>query len=377
MTKAMSSLSFIVRHHAATNVPSKPHLHSIADESLAMATMRRMTSTGTSPNAQRQAGYEFPVCPASWHYLAPLRRLARGPVQVDLPQSGSFAGYQTESGKLVVLNARCSHVGSNLANGCVVGDNLQCPLHGWQFGPDGACKKIPAGDAIPHWARQSSYPVQEMGGHVFFFNRPVARFPLPFFEGVQPDELVAAQSFELRVNTSWHVASSNGFDLQHFRCAHDRTLVGEPVVSCPHPFARRITAKFQVAGNSWRDTLTRCFSGRESTMRVTDWCGNLIFTTAQFARTTTYGLLAAHPLDEERTLARVIVFVRRSESQLGRMLFDSLNALIRRNFIRAFLQEDVDRATGLNYHPRRFTESDQTLREDLEWLEQIHSERAL
>jgi aminopyrrolnitrin oxygenase len=342
-----------------------------------MATMARMTTTGMSPNAQRLAGYEFPACPASWHYLAPLRRLRRRPVQVDLPQNGSFAGYRTESGKLVVLNARCSHVGSNLAKGNVVGENLQCPLHGWQFNASGECVKIPAGDAIPEWARQCSYPVQELGGHAFFFNRPTARFPLPFFEGVQPHELVAAQAFEMRVNTPWHVASSNGFDLQHFRSAHDRVLLSEPIVNCPHRFARSVTARFQVAGNSWRDQVTRCFSGNEVKMHVTDWCGNLIFTTARFARMATYGLLAAQPLDEDRTLARVIVFVRRSDAPIARLLIDPLNAFIRRNFIRAFLEADVERATGLHYHPRRFTESDRTLREYLEWLEQIHCERAL
>jgi hypothetical protein len=118
--------------------------------------------------------------------------------------------------------------------------------------------------------------------------------------------------------------------------------------------------------------LTRRFSGSEVTMTVTDWCGNLIFTTAKFARTTTYGLLAAHPLDEQRTRARVIVFVRRSESRISRWLVDRMNAFIRRNFIRAFLQPDVERTAGLHYHPRRLIESDRTLREYLEWLEGIH-----
>jgi phenylpropionate dioxygenase-like ring-hydroxylating dioxygenase large terminal subunit len=331
-----------------------------------------MAITSLSATTERQSAYEFPVCPVSWHHLASLRELERGPVQVNLCHSGSFVGYRAASGKLAVLSARCSHVGSNLAKGAVIGENLQCPLHGWQFSPTGDCVKIPAGDPIPNWARQCTYPVQEMGGHVFFFNQPSPRFPLPFFDGVSPGELVAARSFDLLVDTPWYVASSNGFDLQHFRCAHDRVLASEPMVDSPHPFARRISARFKVAGSSWRDALTRRFSGSEVTMTVTDWCGNLIFTTAKFARTTTYGLLAAHPLDEQRTRARVIVFVRRSESRIGRWLVDPIDAFIRRNFIRAFLQPDVERTAGLHYHPRRLIESDRTLREYLEWLEGIH-----
>jgi hypothetical protein len=83
-------------------------------------------------------------------------------------------------------------------------------------------------------------------------------------------------------------------------------------------------------------------------------------------------LLAAHPLDEHRTRARVIVFVRRSQSRVGRWLVDPMDAFIRRNFIRAFLQEDVERTAGLHYHPRRLVGSDRTLREYLEWLEGVH-----
>lgn len=74
------------------------------------------------------------------------------------------------------------------------------------------------------------------------------------------------------------------------------------------------------------------------------------------------------PLENNRTLARVIVFVERS----GWRLWDGINASIRRDFIRAFLRPDVDRTAGLVYHRKRFIESDRTLCEYLEWLEGIH-----
>jgi phenylpropionate dioxygenase-like ring-hydroxylating dioxygenase large terminal subunit len=321
---------------------------------------------------ERHGAYALPACPASWHYVAPVPQLKRGPVQVELFRGGTYVGFCTESGEFAVLNNRCCHVGSNLAHGSVLGESIVCPLHGWEFNTRGECVRIPAGDAVPAWAQQCGYPVREIGGHVFFFNQPVARFPMPFFDGVTPDELVAADSFELHVGCAWYIASSNGFDLQHFRCAHDRVLLNEPVVDVPHPLARRIRMHLKVAGNSWRDAVTRRFSGDELVMTVTDWAGNLIFTTAKFARTTTYGMLIAEPVDEERTHARVIVFVRRSESAFARRFIDPLNAALRRNFIRAFLRADVSRTEGLHYHPRRLIESDRTLREYLEWLEQLH-----
>jgi phenylpropionate dioxygenase-like ring-hydroxylating dioxygenase large terminal subunit len=320
------------------------------------------------------SAYQFPATPDSWFYVGTREMLRRGPIQIDFPNQ-SFAAYLTASGRIGVLSARCCHVGSNLAEGKVVGENLECPLHGWQFNSEGACVKIPTGDSIPDWARQCSFPVAEVGGQIFFFNRLKANFPLPFFDGVDAVDLLAAQHFDLEVDAPWHIASSNGFDLQHFRCSHDRVLLEQPEVECPHPLARRITARFGVAGKSWRDALTRIFSGRSVQMEVTDWCGNFVLTKAKFQRTTSYGLLCAQPLKNNRTLARVIVFVPKSKTSLGRTLIDPPDAMIRRYFIWKFLQPDVERTAGLYYHPKRMIEADRTLREYLEWLENLHTKR--
>lgn len=332
-----------------------------------MTTTPTFIATPSAPGA-----YHFPDCPASWHYLASVKQLERGPVRLELTKDDGFVGYRTENGRFVVLNGRCSHVGSNLAHGTVSGENLHCPLHGWEYNPEGKCVRIPGVANIPNWARQCSYPTHEVAGHVFFFNKPRATYPFPTFESADWSTLHASRPFELLVAAPWYIASTNGFDLQHFRCSHDRELVGDPVVDDPHPMARRIAATFMVVGGSLRDRLTRRFAGPKVTMTVVDWAGNLIFTTAQFARTTTYGLLSAQPSDGHQTLARVIVFVPRSRTRLGRWLFDPLNAAIRREFIRRFLQPDVKRTAGLRYDRQRLIGPDQILRDYMEWLEQIH-----
>ncbi|MEY2428054.1 MAG: aminopyrrolnitrin oxygenase, partial [Verrucomicrobiota bacterium] len=274
-----------------------------------------------SPIDSERAPRGFPDAPFCWYYLGRGSDLDRNPVGIEIG-GRAFAGYRTENGRAVVLAGRCSHLGANLARGTVSGERLVCPLHGWEYGPEGLCERIPATDKIPAFARQCSYPVEERAGHVFFFNRPRAPFALPFFEGQEPDRLLPAKAFEIIGEVPWYFIGANGFDTQHFRMAHDRALVGEPQVSTPSPFARRISATYQVSGNSWRDRLTRTFAGSRVTMTVTDWCGSLIFVTATFKRTTTYGLLSALPLDAHRTAGRVIIWVPRSTGILGRKLID-------------------------------------------------------
>jgi nitrite reductase/ring-hydroxylating ferredoxin subunit len=312
----------------------------------------------------------FPAAPASWYYLGAVNELTKAPIGACISQS-EFAGYRTESGAIAVLSGRCSHMGAHLTNGFVKGDRLVCSLHGWEYGSDGICKRIPAGDPIPAFARQSSYPVEVRGGHAFFFNRSKIRFPLPFFEGVSADELIPARRFELVAEAPWYFIGANGFDIQHFRMAHDRTLVGEPEVSSPSPFARKIVATFEVSGKSGQDRLTRCFGGPRVTMEITVWCGTLVFVRASFARTTSFGLFNVLPIDGERTLGRVIVWVKRSKGLMGRLLLDPVNAAIRRLFIRTFLRSDLPRIAGLRYQPAKFIAADGVLADYFAWLEKV------
>lgn len=308
--------------------------------------------------------------PASWFHLCASHELRKGPVTLDLC-GRTYVGYRAQSGRMVVLSGRCSHMGADLGKGEVRGERLACPLHGWEYGPDGACEKIPAADAIPSFARQCCYPAEERGGHVFFFNRKQARFALPFFDGVTPDELLPAKPFELVAEVPWYFVGANGFDIQHFRMAHDRTLLESPMVSEVSPFARRVVAKFAVTGNSFQDRMTRSIAGPTVTMDVTSWCGTMIMVKAHFQRTTSYGIFNVLPMDGQRTLGRVIVWVKRSQSGLGQALFDPVNAAIRRLFIQTFLRSDLPRIAGLRYQPGKLIAADGILSDYFVWLESI------
>ncbi len=262
-------------------------------------------------------------------------------------------------------------MGAQLGHGTVSGERLVCPLHGWEYGPDGVCERIPAANVIPDFARQCSYPVEERGGHVFFFNRQHARFALPFFEGLSPDQLVPAKPFELIADMPWYFVGANGFDVQHFRMAHGRTLLGQPEVSSPSPFARRVVAAFEVSGDSFQDRVTRWIAGKRVSMDITVWGGTLVFVRAKFARTTSFGMLSVLPIDPNRTQGRVVVWVKRSKSALGREFFDWFNAAIRRLFIQAFLRSDLPRVAGVRYQPANLIAADGVLADYFAWLETL------
>jgi phenylpropionate dioxygenase-like ring-hydroxylating dioxygenase large terminal subunit len=85
--------------------------------------------------------------------------------------SMNFVAFRDTAGEAHVLSDTCIHRGAALGEGKVVGDNVQCPYHGWQYDGSGQCVKIPTlpDDTPPGRAKVDSYPVQEKYGIVFAF----------------------------------------------------------------------------------------------------------------------------------------------------------------------------------------------------------------
>jgi phenylpropionate dioxygenase-like ring-hydroxylating dioxygenase large terminal subunit len=266
------------------------------------------------------------------------------------------------------LDGRCSHLGTDLGAGQIVGDGIRCPFHDWTYGPNGHCTHIPAQKDIPAFARQTCYPAEERSGMVFIFNGGRPHFPLPFFPGCEPNELVPSRPFGTTLDCPWFMAGANAFDLQHFRAAHDRRLEGDPVTDRPSPYAFRACGRFKVAGNSLQDRLTRRFAGDAVTLGIVDWCGSLSFATAQFARTSTYGLVAREPLADGRVRVDVIVFAHRSPQRWKQLVWDPMNVNVRRQFIKQFLTADAIRLNGVRYNPGALIDADHDMAAYLSWV---------
>jgi nitrite reductase/ring-hydroxylating ferredoxin subunit len=312
----------------------------------------------------------LPKYPVSWYLFGTAGEIRRGPI------SKSFLGrrlvaYRTVTGKAVVMDARCSHLGADLGKGCVVGEAIQCPFHHWEYDPDGHCRRIPSQAEVPDFARQHSYPVVESHGLLFVFNARKPLFPLPFFPECRPQDLIPAKPFGVELDCPWYMVSANAHDLQHFLATHDRQLQDRPVVDFSHPYACSSSATFAVVGRSWRDRLTRCVAGEAVKLSFVEWCGTLGFTTARFRRTVSYGLVALVPTESGGARVSVIVYARKAKNRLAHALFDRIQLAVRRYLIMRFLAEDAAFMDGVRYNPRGLIECDRHMAEYFEWLSQV------
>jgi phenylpropionate dioxygenase-like ring-hydroxylating dioxygenase large terminal subunit len=316
----------------------------------------------------------FPDYPTSWYLFCRSQDLRAGPFSREVlgRHLVAFRSAGKEGGPPVVLDGRCAHLGADLGAGCVVADTLQCAFHNWRYRSDGQCVHIPASADVPAFARLRAYPTVERHGFVFFFNGVEALFPLPFFPNQTPEDFRASAPFQAVLECPWWMVGANVFDVQHFRAAHDRMLISDPVVESPSPYARSIAASFAVQGDTLRDFLVRWLAGNRVEMSFTDWCGNILFATPTFRRTTSYGMLITEPLGRQRVLVHGIVFIRRSRGLLRRVCVDPLHVRIRRYFIKAFLQSDARLGTrGLSYNASGLIDGDGELIRYFDWLASV------
>ena len=84
-----------------------------------------------------------PVLIHDWHPVVPLRDLPAGkPLGVRL--LGEDVVLWRAGQTILAWQDLCIHRGTRLSLGRIDGETIECPYHGWTYGPDGRCVAIPA-----------------------------------------------------------------------------------------------------------------------------------------------------------------------------------------------------------------------------------------
>lgn len=327
----------------------------------------RIAQPETTEPRLAPAGEAFPSAPASWYLIGRSRDLRERPISVEV-LGRQLAIFRTPRG-VAALEATCSHMGADLSRGRVIGGRLQCPFHGWEYDNRGRCTKIPAQAEIPEFACQQSFPVAEWQGLLFVFMAPVPSEPLFELPELLPpaaQPLVASRATRYTMDCPWYVFAANGFDLQHFALVHDRELIGEPEVTCPSRFARRIRFCSRVTGTSLPDRLIRTFAGETVDVTITAWAGNLVSVIAKFPRATSRVVFSTQPAPGDRTAAQLLVFIE--QGSLWRRWLDPLDLLVRRAMTMTFIRDDTLRIRQALYRPATLIEADRTMIDYFHWL---------
>ena len=78
-----------------------------------------------------------------WHCLGLTKDLGDGKPHSINAFGQKLVVFRGADGELNVLDSYCRHMGGDLSQGTVKGDEVACPFHDWRWGGDGKCKGIP------------------------------------------------------------------------------------------------------------------------------------------------------------------------------------------------------------------------------------------
>ncbi len=183
---------------------------------------REMLQPFTRAAQENRSNYPFD----HWWVAALASEVEPGKLLARQILGKSIVFYRTGDGRVAALENRCPHRAAPLSLGDVIGDNISCRYHGFQFAPDGKCVHIPTQNLIPPAAAVRSYPVREIGALIWVWTGEISAA-----RDVEPS------AFDWLVDAEWlHVSGymplaanymslkENVLDLTHFGFVHASTF---------------------------------------------------------------------------------------------------------------------------------------------------------
>ncbi len=242
-------------------------------------------------------GTVFSSLTNAWYPVARSSLLAPGKHLPVTLYDTQWLLFRTRSGRVGLTSRYCCHLGTDLANGCVIGEDIECPMHGWRFAADGQCTQIPRADSIPQKARLFSLQVEEHYGVIFAFYGDRPLFDFPRLEEL-PGELNCSKPIVVPLQAPYHVVSLNTFDTQHYEKVHARRFVAPPDISRPGPFRLRIDYTAEIIQRRWVDQIMAKLSGETTSVTIETWGGGVLLLQNQDTR---FGsLVGVCPSGEDR-----------------------------------------------------------------------------
>ncbi|MDR3662686.1 MAG: Rieske 2Fe-2S domain-containing protein [Mycobacterium sp.] len=160
-----------------------------------------------------------------WHCLGLTNDLGDGKPHSITAFGQKLVVFRGGDGQLNVLDSYCRHMGGDLSQGTVKGNEIACPFHDWRWGGDGRCKQVPYAKRAPRLARTAKWATLEQDGMLFIWNDPEGNPPppeatIPRIAAAESDEWTDWHWYTTVVNINCREIIDNVVDMAHFFYIH-------------------------------------------------------------------------------------------------------------------------------------------------------------
>ncbi len=190
--------------------------------------------------------FPFPPYANGWFRVAYSDELAPGALRSARFFGRELVMFRDSRGEAHVLDAICAHLGAHLGVGGTIvdGDRIRCPFHAWEWGADGACKRVPYSDRVPANARIRTWPVAEKNGLVMVWhhdqNAPPS-FEVPELPHFGKPNWTPYRILRWTVKSRWLDMNENAVDRAHFVYVHGAHTMPESTVEADGPLLKCVS----------------------------------------------------------------------------------------------------------------------------------------
>ncbi|MBH8561914.1 aromatic ring-hydroxylating dioxygenase subunit alpha [Nostoc sp. CENA67] len=197
--------------------------------------------------------YPFSPFPNGWFRIAYSNELTVKKV-IPLHYFGKdLVLFRTEDGIAHVFDAHCPHLGAHLGyGGCIKGNNIHCPFHGWGFNSQGDCINIPYANKIPPKSQIYAWPVREFNGMIMVYHHAEKKPPTWEMTSVpkwDANEWTPFKSHRWKIRIHPQEMAENAMDSAHMTFLHHQTFreLKNPCSEIEGPlFIRRVSPKYHL-----------------------------------------------------------------------------------------------------------------------------------
>ncbi len=129
-----------------------------------------------------------------WHCLGVAQEFLDGKPHSIQAFGTKLVVFADSHGDIKVLDGYCRHMGGDLSEGTIKGDEVACPFHDWRWGGDGRCKLVPYAKRTPKTARTRAWTTDVRGGLLFVWHD---------HEGNPPDPAVRIPEIPEAASDEW------------------------------------------------------------------------------------------------------------------------------------------------------------------------------
>ena len=161
-----------------------------------------------------------------WHCLGPVKNYQDGAPHSVHAFGTKLVVFADAAGEVQILDAYCRHMGGDLSQGTIKGDNIACPFHDWRWGGDGKCKLVPYAKRTPRLARTRAWHTDVRGGLLFVWHDHEGNPPQPEVRIPEIPEWSSGEWTDWKWNTMLIEGSNcreiidNVTDMAHFFYIH-------------------------------------------------------------------------------------------------------------------------------------------------------------